>query len=612
MPNETRHIFRIILRKLLLRDRSLMTKFTVYSTLLVVVPMLLAGTISYRESSQTLETEARQYSWLIIEQVKQNVEDYLRGFEIDTLQIVNHPDTVVYLKLRSLEEVNDAEIVPKVRNVLRNSAYSQSDVLNITLLLDHIHTINSAMQPGVSSVTGLENEYWYGSIPVTGRPKVYSRVIEWNGRTEPVVSVIKRIANPNTLEAFGTLVIDLNYKRLHEVARKVRLGKNGHGYLFILDEQGYYVYHPNTSVIGKKAAQPLIRSIGEQPSGSFIAEANGRKSLYTFSRSESLGWQVATSIPYDELMSSRENIGRMIFGTTALFTAFALVFSVGLAASIVKPIKRMYQYMRKVEVWDFKGKLPVETSDEIGMLSKGFNTMVERLSQLLDEVYVSKLKQTELSLRQKETELKMLQAQINPHFLYNALETIRGMALDRDVDEIGSMAAALARLLRYNIKESSATVTVRQEIEIAEMYLRIQQFRFEERLQYRIDVPEWALEQRIAKFTLQPILENSIVHGMETTLGTTLIRVTAARLEDGAFAIAVADNGPGIPPGKLLTLLEQDEEEHAAGETRIGVLNVHRRIRHVFGDEFGLRYRSREGEGTEVSIVLPYDLHKEA
>jgi len=606
-----RQSIRRIIRKLLLRDRPLMTKLTVYSAMLVVVPMILVGMIYYRESSRTLESEAKQYSWLIIEQVKNYVEDYFRGFEIDTLQIVNHPDTKTFLKLKTREEVDDADIVPAVRNVLKNSAYSQSDVLNITLILDDVQMINSAVQAGVSSVEGIENEYWYDSIPVTGRPKVYSRVIEWNGRVEPVVSVVKRIANPQTLEPFGTLVIDVNYKRLNDVARKVRLGETGHGFLFILDEQGFFVYHPDKSLIGTKAALAILRSVRNESSGAFVTDSGGGKELFTFSRSEALNWQIVTTIPYDELMrSSRTSIERTLLWTTALFTAVALLLSVGFSASMVRPIKRLYHYMRRVENGDFKGKLPVESNDEIGKLTVGFNTMTARLSELLEEVYFSKLKETEMHLRQKKTELKMLQAQINPHFLYNALETIRGMALEHDIEEIGSMSAALARLLRYNVKDSGAPITVQQEVEIVEVYLRIQQFRFEDRLEYDFDVPDWALRQPIAKFTLQPIVENSIAHGMERKLGKTKIRITAVPLSEDRFEIWISDNGPGIPEEALQRLRQRLEEDAPLEEMHIGMTNVHRRIRHEFGEPYGLKIRSVEGEGTEVGILLPLDLRK--
>ncbi|MCI3921114.1 sensor histidine kinase [Paenibacillus sp. TRM 82003] len=597
-----------LLNALLLRDRTLMTKLLVFSAILVVVPMVFVGAISYRESSETLEGEAREYSWQIIEQVKHYVEDYLRDFEINTLKIVNHPDTAAFLRMTTLEE-EDGLVVHNVRNVLKNSAYSRSDVTNITLVLDRVTVIDSADAANLATVRELEKEHWYDSVPATGLPMVYNRVIEWKGREEPVITIVKRIVNPSTLRPFGMLVIDVNYKRLQDVARKVQLGESGRGYLFILDEYGYYVYHPNVDKIGTMADSAVVERIRARDSGSFITNEGGAKQLLTFSRSDSLRWQLATSIPYDELMQSRGDMGRKIFISTAIFMAVAYVLAIGFAASLVGPIRRLHQHMRRVEIGDLSGKVPVHTSDEIGLLSMGFNKMTARLSQLLDEIYVSKLNETEMHLRQKETELKMLQAQINPHFLYNSLDTIRGMALEYDRDEIASMAGALARLLRYNVKEAGTTVAVRQELEIGEVYLRIQKFRFEEKLAYAFDVPAWAMEQQLPKLTLQPIVENAIVHGLEPSARPIRITVTAEREGPDAFVLTVADTGLGMTEERLRLVndrLAGGVDVGSAGGGHIGIDNVHRRIRYVFGEAYGLTIRSKPGEGTEVAVRLPY------
>ncbi len=595
------HIFRI----LLLRDLSLMKKLLVFSALLVVLPMLFVGLISYHESSDVLEDEARDYSLQIIDQVQLYVEDYLRDFEINALKIINHPDTVQFLRTESTEQLEESDMVYRMRNVLKNSAYSRSDVVNITIILDDIQVIDSADVADRQSVLGLKDEYWYESIPSSGEPKIISRLILREQGEQPVISIFKRIVNPQTLRPFGMLIIDVNYKRLQDVAYKVQPGKTG--YLFMLDEQGYYVYHPDYTRIGQKGNSVDITAMHASTSGSIIS-AIQPKSLLTFSQSNILKWQIVTSIPYDELMRGTEYIGRTILFTTVIFMIIAYLMVIGFASSLVKPIKQLHEYTKRVEVGDFSGKVTVNSKDEIGMLSHGFNKMVDRLSRLLEEIYFSKLKAAELGLRQKDTELKMLQAQINPHFLYNSLETIRGMALERDMDEISVMAASLARLLRYNVKEESTETTVRQEVEIGEIYLRIQKFRFEEKLIYTFDIPNWAMQQEIAKFTLQPLIENSIVHGLEAQAGVTTITISARRSEQpDTFILRITDTGPGIEALKLKDLiyrLEHDEEIELSTQ-HIGIMNVHRRIRFIFGQAYGLFVESEPGVGTTVGIRLP-------
>jgi len=569
--------------------------------------MLLVGLVSYQQSSDVLEEEARDYSLQVIDQVQLYVEDYLRDFEISTLKIINHPDTVQFLRIQSPEELEDSDMIYRIRNVLKNSAYSRSDVVNITIILDDIQVIDSADVANQQSVQSLKEEYWYSTIKASGEPKIISRLITRNEQEQPVISIFKRIVNPQTLKPFGMLIIDVNYKRLQDVAYKVQPGETG--YLYMIDEQGYYVYHPDYTSIGQKANTVDVQTMLRQTSGSIIS-VDKPKSLLTFSRSDILKWHLVTTIPYKELMRGTEYIGRTIFITTVIFMIIAYVMVIGFAASLVKPIKQLHEYIKRVEIGDFSGKVTVNSKDEIGMLSHGFNKMVDRLSRLLEEIYFSKLKAAELGLRQKDTELKMLQAQINPHFLYNSLETIRGMALERDMDEISDMAASLARLLRYNIKEESPQVTVGQEIKIGEIYLRIQKFRFEEKLIYEFDIPDWALEQKIPKFTLQPLIENCIVHGLEPRAGVTRIVISAARsAQPNTFILRITDTGPGIEANKLDELIQglELEDEIELTSQHIGIMNVHRRIRFIHGEAYGLFIESQAGVGTMVGIRLPFN-----
>jgi two-component system sensor histidine kinase YesM len=581
-----------------------MTKLLVFSAFLVILPMLLVGLVSYRQSSQVLENEARNYSLQIIDLVQLYVEEYLRDIEVSTLKIINHPDTVKFLHIKSSLELEESDITSGIRNVLKNAAYSRSDVVNITIILDDIQVIDSADEADLQSVSSLKDESWYHTIPAIGEPKIISRLISRKNQEIPVLSVFKRIVNPQTLRPFGMLIIDVNYKRLQEVAYKVNPGKTG--YLYILDEHGYYVYHPDISLIGKKANMHDVQAMEWQATGS-ISSAGQPTSLLTFSRSDPLKWKVVTSIPYEELLEGTNYIGRTILFTTIIFMVLAYIMAIGLSASLVKPIKQLYKYAKRVENGDFTGRVVVNSKDEIGKLSYGFNKMTDKLSKLLEEIHCSKLKEAEMSLKQKDTELKMLQSQINPHFLYNSLETIRGMALEKDMEEIATMAVSLAMLLRYNVKRESLQVTVRQEIKMGEIYLRIQKFRFEEKLDYRFDIPEWALEQQAVIFMLQPLLENCIVHGLEWSSGITKIVVSAEKSDEtDVFILRVTDNGPGISEDRLKELLSGLEQETELTSQHIGIMNVHRRVRFLFGEAYGVIIENEPGAGATVGIRLPF------
>lgn len=585
-------------RTFLLRDQSLMVKLSVFSGFLVVFPLIIFSLVSYSQFSKVLEREALHYNRQIIEQVQLYVERYLLDFEIETLKIINHPAVIRFSRVRAREDL-DNETVADVSNVLKNAVYSRSDIVNYTIILDGIKVIDSAESEDKQSIIDLQKEYWYTDISKNGEPKIISRMILRRGKEEPVITIAKRIVNPQTLQPFGMLVLDVNYKRLHDVANRVNPGKTG--FLYILNDDGRYVYHPDVSKIGHVSDTAAYVSGKEQNRGILVNDH-----FLTVSRSDMLKWNLVTSIPYEELMDGANTIRKTNFLTSMIFMAVAYVMAIGLAISWINPVKRLHRFIKRVEVGDFSGTVPVVSKDEIGMLTHGFNNMVDRLSSLMDEIYVSKLNEAEINLRQKDTELKMLQAQINPHFLYNSLDTIRGMALERDMEDISVMAASLAWLLRYNIKEEATIVAIQREIEIGEIYLRIQKYRFEEKLDYKMNIPEWASVKQIPKFTLQPLLENCIVHGLEPHTGKTEITITAEKINSNSFVLMISDTGPGIPNNRLAQITKELEGDFKSGNTqRIGVMNVHRRIQHIFGETYGIFIQSRLGEGTTVGIKLP-------
>lgn len=604
--NAISHAAKTLLRHLLLRDHSLTVKLLVYSGLLVMVPMLVVGFISYHRSSEVLEKEAKQYSWQIIEQVKTHVEYYVRDFEISTLKMINHPDMQKFLSMQTIEEIEQSGIRKSVQQILFNAAFSRGDISGITVILDNLQTIDTAGFNSYTPVYQLMNEYWYQAVPSNGDPMLISRFIRVSDGHEPVISIVKRLISPRTLQPIGMIITDVNFKRIQEIAQMVTIGRTG--YMSILDSTGHYVYHPDVRYLGQKADLEPLQQLLQSNSGSYVLN-NEVRQLLTYSRSSFLGWSLLTLIPYNELTQGSGYIGRTIVWTTSIALAIAYIIGITFAAGIIRPIRHLQQYMKRIEVGDFDAKMKVESRDEIGLLTHGFNKMVEHLSQLLEEIYFTRLRETEMHLRQKETELRVLQTQVNPHFLYNALETIRGMALDKDMDDIAEMSASLSRLFQYNLRESSSAVRLSSEIAVCQLYLQIQKYRFEDRLEFEFHIPDWAQTQAAATFSLQPIVENCIKHGADPLSGVTRISITACQESDTAYVLRIADDGPGISDD-ILSALRYDlmHKDIILGGPRIGMVNVHRRCEYMFGEGFGLSIESEAGKGTTVSIRLPMNI----
>ncbi|TAH72904.1 MAG: HAMP domain-containing protein [Anaerolineaceae bacterium] len=262
--------------------------------------------------------------------------------------------------------------------------------------------------------------------------------------------------------------------------------------------------------------------------------------------------------------------------------------------------------MHRTASGDFENLESIDGFDEINDLYNDLNTMINNIQHLISTVYEEQVQKEKLYSRQKDVEFKMLASQINPHFLYNTLETIRMKARSSNELEIEELVKMLAKIMRRNIQVGDKLVTLKSELELVEYYLRIQQYRFGERISYNIDVKCNIDFLKIMPLIIQPIVENAFIHGLETKEGKGEIRIVV-NLTD-RLIIHVIDNGRGMSESKLTEIIESLNDFNKLDRSHIGLNNVNQRIKLLYGDEYGLYIESRAGEGTSVRIELPEDI----
>lgn len=587
-------------RYLLLKNQSLMIKLCVFSSFLVIFPVISVGVISYNRSAVELVNVLRQSSSQVIDQVESHIEYYLQDFEITSLKIINSPELSSLLKVKTSE--NKDKSMEPTRNTLKAAEYSRADISNITIILDNNLVIDTLGERNFYPAMRMKEEYWYSSVPLNGMSMLVMRKLKLANKEQPVISLVRRLYNPQTLLPVGMLIIDINFKRIEEISNKVTISKNG--YFSILDANGHYVYHPDYSKLGKRVEFKQLTNLKTENSTEILE--NERKDFVTYTFSRNLGWTFLSAVPYRDLTGGIIQIEKTISLTIFFSLIIAYLIGFGFATSIIRPIRRLQHFMKEVEIGNLNGRVRVDSNDEIGQLTAGFNNTVEKLSNLLEEVYISKLKEAEMSLKQKEVELKMLQSQMNPHFLYNSLETIRGMALEENQEHIATMSFSLGKLLRYNLNNHSSTVSLREEMNFCEMYLQIQKFRFEERFEYKFDIPQWVMELKVVKFSLQPLVENCFVHGYGPHTRKLKIVISVFRQSESSFVIRIFDSGKGIQDSILEEIKKRMDLKTATSDgENIGIVNVHQRIHYLFGPEYGITIQSEQGSGTVVLIHLP-------
>jgi two-component system sensor histidine kinase YesM len=281
---------------------------------------------------------------------------------------------------------------------------------------------------------------------------------------------------------------------------------------------------------------------------------------------------------------------------------FTLILGIGITALISsffnKRIKTLVKFMKKVQNGRLDERVPVTSMDEVGELSAMFNEMCQKLSEYIQRVYFAEIER-------KNSELSVLQAQINPHFLYNTLESIKMKALMEDQPEISKMISSLGSLFRWSVKTKDKFVAIDEELDYISSYLDLIQFRYGNKLEIRIEFAEDILDLEIPKLLLQPIVENSVIHGIEPSEGLKCIYLSGKRIGD-IVEISVYDNGVGMSEEDLSELISGlDNRQENTDYYGIGVRNVHQRIRLIFGNEYGLDITSKVDAGTTVHIRIP-------
>lgn len=290
---------------------------------------------------------------------------------------------------------------------------------------------------------------------------------------------------------------------------------------------------------------------------------------------------------------------KLSVGCLILVVLGAAVTGLVIARGVSKPIASMCKITDEVASGNFEIRVEVNSSDETAILAESFNGMIAKMGEL-----VERIKQEQLDLR--DTELKLLQAQINPHFLYNTLETIMWMAEAGQSEQVVSMVSSLSDFFRTTLSKGQDYISIKEEVSHITSYLEIQQFRYRDIMDYEIIVPEEMYAYRILKLTLQPLVENALYHGIKNKREKGKIEVKG-EIIDGILTFTVKDNGIGIKPQQLIELQnnirkENDGDKNSAG---FGLANVNERIRLNYGKDYGLMFQSVYGEGTTVFVRIP-------
>ncbi|WP_372635234.1 sensor histidine kinase [Cohnella sp.] len=573
--------------------RSIQISLSVAFLCLILFSILVTSLISYRLSAQSVERNSEHYISEIVQQVNLNLQSYINNMENIGILALTNKDLKYYIESTSFlleEDVRPYE--KKISDLFQSILVTRKDIASIMVFGYNGRIVSDRRITSLNPNSRIEEQAWYKNAKKEGGRSVISsphvqNIIQNEYRW--VVSLSRELKSADGITGEGIFLVDLNLSVIKEICSQINLGKRG--YVFILDSEGSIVHHPQQKLIASNLKSELIDEVMTTGTGSFTAGAGGGKRIYTIQETH-FGWKIVGVAYANELIVNQQQIRMSYLLWTVLALVIALILSFYLSRRLSSPIKRLQLQMKKVEKGDFDVRTEALPENEIGQLGRTFNVMVGRIKELMEQII-----QNEHFKR--KSELKVLQSQINPHFLYNTLDSIIWMAERRKHEEVVEMTSSLAKLFRAIINRNDETVPVRVELEHITHYLSIQKMRYKDKLDFRIEADPAMMDYKLPKIILQPIVENAIYHGIKNKPGLGMIRISGS-VHEQHLEFVIADNGIGMEPERLEHILKPSEGPTAS----IGIRNVNERIR-LFGGEYGIRIKSAPGDGTEVTVLLP-------
>ena len=581
-------------KNLLMRFRSVRTSIVVSFGVLVVFALLTYFIISLQYTEDTVLDNSTEYTSQLIGQVNNDIDSYISYMENISFIVTHNSDVRDYLFTENLTPERSEELQERIVTLFQTVSSTREDITNIALLPDRRSPMINDGRDTLNPYTETEKLEWYQEALDAGGQAVISTSHVQNaiaGKYDWVVTLSRSITNNASPGVHGVFFVDLNYNAISDLCERISLGDKG--YIYILDKDGGIVYHPQQQLIYSGMKEELISEVMDTEVSSFLTD-DGR--LYTVSRSEATGW-IVVGVSYVSELMKRADEARATYLLVALgLLAVAMFLAFLLSDQITRPLKALELSMKEVEKGNFSSAaLEARDNNEIGRLTRNFNTMTSEIQKLMEQ-------SEEEQKAKRKYELKVLQSQINPHFLYNTLDSIIWMAEWGKNQEVVKMTSSLARLLRRSISNEREVVTIAEEIDYTEAYLTIQKMRYKDKLEYRIEVEPDICQEETVKLVLQPLVENAIYHGIKYKEGKGMIEIRGCRVGTD-IVLEVRDDGKGMDQDTLAHIFEKHVRDTKSNG--VGVQNVQERIRLFYGAEYGLSFESEPGRGTLAVIRLP-------
>jgi two-component system sensor histidine kinase YesM len=612
------HILRNTVRRLhhFYMNLSIRYKLMLLFSIIIIFLSSSLGAYSYIISARNIKNEVSLANLQVVEQISSNI-DFLQK-DIDDLStfVLLNPDiqSLIQINKSSVSDISSEEyLVFNNASKYLSNLFASKDYISFIIVYGKNglpYYLSGDGSTGISGYDSIKNTPLYEkAISLKGKP--FWTVLDNDSQTyildnkNPKIAICRALLSTDKLNISGLMIICINVATIDNIYSSNLNGKKG-SILILDDNNNIITYKSNLSLEYTDIKDDLLPCITGSE-GRKTVRLKGEEMIVTYRATGISKWKVIHTIPVAELNRQISSI----FDITIFLIIGCLIVSFVLTAFVTsiftKPINKLLISMKRFQEGNFNEKVNFSYKDEIGMLGAGYNTMVDNIQALVNSMY-------KLQLKGKEAELKALQAQINPHFLYNTLDTIFWKAQKLKDKDIGEMVYALSQLFRLTLNSGREFTTIAREKQLIECYLLLQKRRYRQKLDYNINIDDSILGYSIPKLIIQPFIENAIVHGIKAKNMEGVVTVSGFS-RDGKITFVIEDTGEGMDEDTLrtvITALSVDEPE-SASRSGYAIRNVQDRLKIHYGDQFELNIESEYGKGTRVVVTIPaQQIEKEA
>lgn len=591
----------------LLRNTSIKYKLLLAFYLLTIIPSIFMQYLYYHKSSEIIKTKSINYSQDLLKIIEYKIDNFCASIIKKSDDLLFEPRVYSALNINKIKNFEDIDYIDYLKvereasEALRDITLSSNEIRSICIV-----SLNKKFYYYDSNnmIVNIKEDIPYEHILETAR-KADGRPIWYVDRKNNDVKniyLVRIIKDKNTFEEAGMLAILINNNYLEWILNEQATDtmKN----LAIISQEGEVLCH---NYKDKNLVNKFNINMLNMKRGNYIDR--NTNALISFTTLTNTNWGIINHIPVSELYKEIKHLRNILVILCICTLVIVSMVSLLIAVDILNPIQNLVGAMQKIEKQGVYEEIAVDRNDELGYLSRTFNEMSNKINHLVKWVY-------EEQITRKEAEIKALQAQINPHFLFNALESINWMAQLNGIPEVSETVSALSSLMEVNIGRDNKLISLGDELKYIDDYVFIVEKRYCEKLRVFRDIDENALDLKVPGLLIQPLVENAIKHGVEKGVKNAEIRINVFK-DNNHVTIEIIDNGNGIEEEKLAVLNERFKRsnsslaDHISSSNRkgIGLQNVNRRIKLFYGEEYGLKIESAYKEYTKVIVRLPYKLN---